>query len=727
MRILSSRVVPEELRLLLRCIPSMAIALLLFQPEPVQGQQAVLKTNAMTQVSAIHFRFVNSKSFTDADLLEHIALTARGGFVGLRNFFSFFPMVDPVGEHPFDPVELQRDVARLRLFYQSAGFLHSEISYDVRLDEEENLIDITFVIDEGPPINLTAVRDVPVGGVDSSSVPGEIAAEWRRSLSHIAPQIGSRLNLRELPRVSAKGTVWWNDHGYPFARIGTSYAVDSSSRSYILTLHRNSGPRSRIGTITVTGQETVRPGAILRELPFTTGDYYSLGEMLEGRREILSLGLFRRAIVAIPAGVPPADTIPIAVEVSEGPAKLISGSGGYDSRGGLTAQAEWLHRNFTGDARTFSVSGLAQTGVWSTEDIPEILYRGTVTLTQPYVFHRRLSLVGGPLVEHRDDYRDRSKAIGFNASLIYQIDPLRSFALRYQISDRRIEEARGGEYTSGAIDFLTYLSNLAKGSRVLKNSMAVQGSYGSLDDMSIPREGYLLRPSAEITFVPSLNSVEYFRFEIPLYVFYPLNDDFGFASRLSAGSILVFGKGLPQGNETAAEKFLQLRDVLFTAGGPEDVRAWGSRLLGPKFPDIRVASTSPDTTFDVNGYIPIGGLARIVASLEFRMPFPGLGRAAGIALFLDAARIWNPQPEFNSVGAWEDENKFFYGTGLGLLYRLPVGTIRLDLGYKLNPSFQDLREASDIVNAAATGTPVADVSAHNSKRYHVHFSISVSF
>ena len=704
----------------------MVLALLLL-PAFLHGQQSVLNVNAMTQVSRIDFRFTHSQSFTESILRSRIALTDRGTFTGVRNFFSFLPMVDPVGEHPFDPVELQRDVVRLRRFYQSAGFLHAGVTYDVHLDEEDNLIDITFVVDEGPPITLIAVRDIPVGATDSSDLPKEIAADWHESLTQIAPEIGSRLNLRDFPRVEATSTVWWNNHGYPFAGFRVSYTGDSAARSYILTLHRNTGPRARIGTITVTGQESIRSGAILRELPFSTGDYYSFSEMLEGRKEILSLGLFRRAVVTIPQGTSPADTVPVSVDVSEGPAHLISGSGGYDSRGGLTAQAEWLHRNFTGDARLFSVSGLAQTGVLATEDIPEILYRGTVTLTQPYVFHRRLSLVFGPLIEHRDDYRDRSDALGINASLIYQIDPLRSLALRYQISKRKIAEARAGEYTSGAIDILTFLSNQAKGSEVLKNSMALQGSYGSLDDISIPRKGYLLRPTFEVTFIPSLNSVEYFRFEIPLYVFFPLNDDYGFASRFSAGSILPFGKGLPQGDETAGQKFLQLRDVLFTAGGPEDVRGWGSRLLGPKFPDIRLESTVPDTTFSVNGYIPVGGLSRIFGSLEFRMPFPGLGRAGGIAVFFDAARIWNPQPAFSSVGALEDESKFFYGTGLGLLYRLPVGTIRFDVGYKINPSFQDLRDASDIIHALEQGRSLSDVPADNSKRYHAHFSISVTF
>jgi outer membrane protein insertion porin family len=716
-----------ELHAQLICFLSAVLLLVLVVSQAAQGQQVLLKTNANTQVSRIFFRFTDSRSFTEEELRSHIALTERGTFVGLRNFFSFLPMVDAVGEHPFDPVELQRDVVRLRRFYQVAGFLRPIVTYDVALDEGENLIDVTFVVDEGPPITLTEVRDIAPHGNDSSGVSPEIASEWQESLPELAPKIGSRLNLHDLPRVEAASAVWWNNHGYPFSGIRANCLIDSAARSYVLTLQRNPGPRVRIGTISVSGEQTVRAGAILRELPFTSGDYYSLAEMLEGRREILSLGLFRRAAVTIPQGISPADTVPISVDVTEGPARLISGSGGYDSRGGLTAQAEWLHRNFTGDARTFSVSGLAQTGVWATEDIPEILYRGTVTLTQPYVFHRRLSLVAGPIIEHRDDYRDRSNAIGATASLIYQIDPLRSMAVRYQISDRRIEEARAGEYTSGAIDFLTFLSNQAKGNKVLKNSMALQISYGSLDDMSIPRSGYLLRPSAELTFVPSLNSVEYFRFEIPLFFFVPLNEDFGFASRLSAGSILPFGKGLPQGDETATEKFLQLRDVLFTAGGPEDVRGWGSRLLGPKFPDIRVEQTTPDTAVSVNGYIPIGALSRIFGSLEFRMPFPGLGRSAGIALFFDVARVWSPQPEFSSEGIWKEENGFFYGTGFGLLYRLPVGTVRFDLGYKINPSFQDLREASDIANAIIEGKPVTDVPTDNSKRFHAHFSISVTF
>ncbi len=177
----------------------------------------------------------------------------------------------------------------------------------------------------------------------------------------------------------------------------------------------------------------------------------------------------------------------------------------------------------------------------------------------------------------------------------------------------------------------------------------------------------------------------------------------------------------------ATVKFLQLRDVIFTAGGSEDVRGWGTRLLGPKFPDVRVTSLEPDTTADVVGYIPVGGLSRMSFSFETRLPFPGLGPSAGIAVYLDGGKVWNAEPVYKLDLGFPDEEEFFFGTGMGLLYRLPIGTFRFDVGYKLNPSYQDLREARDVYQAISDGTPLDQIPAKNSKRFEYHLSVAVSF
>jgi outer membrane protein insertion porin family len=691
------------------------------------AQVAPLSVTGSTQVHTIGFEFTDTRSFRESDLLARIALTQQGKNVGLRNTFDFLPFVTPVGDHPFDPVELQRDVVRLRRFYQSAGFLQPAIDYAAAYDPKEDAVDITFIVTEGPPLVL---RSVTIAGPDEGSgltSVDQLLQSWVNASGSSLPREGDRLNLYELPAAVDQQRIRLMNDGYPSPSIRPSIAIDSVRRLADLTFRVEPGARATFGEITVRGAESVSDGVVTRELPFAPGDPYSLAKLGEGRREILGLGIFRNALVGAGDSLRPDGTIPVRVELTEGPLRQITGEGGYDSRGGLTIQAEWLHRNFTGDARLLSVSGLAQTGVWALDERPEILYRSAVSLTQQYVFHRRLSAIAAPFAEYRDDYRDRSVAFGFGGTLIYKVDPVRSLALLYSYSDRRIEEARFGDYTSGTIDILTLLNTLAKGDRVLRNAIGLQASYGVLDDFAVPRSGILVRPNAELTVVPALNSVEYLSLNVPAQAFVPLTDEIGLAARGSFGIVHPFGKGLPSAEEDATVKFLQLRDVIFTAGGTEDVRGWGTRLLGPKFPDLRVVSVEPDTTVDVVGYIPIGGLSRMTFTFEVRLPIPWLGPSAGIAAYIDGGKVWNSEPVYQLDLGFPDEEQFFFGTGLGFLYRLPIGTFRMDLGYKLNPSYQDLREAKDVYRAIEDGTPLEEVPADGWRRLQFHLSIAVSF
>jgi outer membrane protein insertion porin family len=89
---------------------------------PVRAQDALSLVGPRTEVKSIEFRFKGKQTLAEADLRTRIALTERGGMVGLRRFFGFLPFVSPVGVHPFDPLELQRDVVRLRNHYRRSGF-----------------------------------------------------------------------------------------------------------------------------------------------------------------------------------------------------------------------------------------------------------------------------------------------------------------------------------------------------------------------------------------------------------------------------------------------------------------------------------------------------------------------------------------------------------------------------------------------------------------------------
>ena len=257
-----------------------------------RSQDYPIHVTGSTQVQTISFRFTDTKSFREEDLLSRIALTPRGKFIWLRNTFDFLPFVTPVGEHLFDPLELQRDVIRLRHFYHSAGFLKPVIDYTVTQASENDL-----VITEGPPLVLRTVTVVNPADSSRTESIDQLLRSWARSASAALPQTGDRLNLNELPAAIDQQRLELMNSGYPDPVIRPTIVIDSLHHLADLTFHVEPGTRARFGEIMVTGARSVGNNVITRELPFSQGDPYSLAKMSEGRREILELGIFRQALV----------------------------------------------------------------------------------------------------------------------------------------------------------------------------------------------------------------------------------------------------------------------------------------------------------------------------------------------------------------------------------------------------------------------------------------------
>src|SRR6185312_12198092 len=252
---------------------------------------------------------------------------------------------------------------------------------------------------------------------------------------------------------------------------------------------------------------------------------------------------------------------------------VITGESGYSSENGATAQVVWTHRNFTNDARTLTASLGTSTAWLAADQNPQRFVRGVVTLKQPYVFMPELW------------------ALGSDETLLYRLGPVFLLSLKYSYSARHVLQYRNGDFSSGRIDFLTLLAQNALldslHTTIRRSTFTFDGTLGSLDNVASPRQGFVLRPSVEVTAGSALNTVEYTRLDITGAAYHPINKRVGIAIRFSAGRLYPRGKSLTLGGSDSTVKFLELRDVAFTAGGASDVRGWSSQLLGPKFPDLR--------------------------------------------------------------------------------------------------------------------------------------------
>lgn len=147
-------------------------------------------------------------------------------------------------------------------------------------------------------------------------------------------------------------------------------------------------------------------------------------------------------------------------------------------------------------------------------------------------------------------------------------------------------------------------------------------------------------------------------------------------------SRIYTGVGLPVGLSTVLPYIKQ-----FTAGGPNSMRAWRLRSLGPG--DYYDPSANPS-----NSFVNQTGDMKLEGNLEFRFDilklFGGLIFLRG-ALFTDAGNIWNIHKDPLRPGTNFDISRFYQdiavGSGAGLRLDLSYFLIRLDVATPLKQPY----------------------------------------
>lgn len=158
----------------------------------------------------------------------------------------------------------------------------------------------------------------------------------------------------------------------------------------------------------------------------------------------------------------------------------------------------------------------------------------------------------------------------------------------------------------------------------------------------------------------------------------------------------------------------------FFTGGSNSHRGFAINQAGPR---------DPTTGF------PLGGDGLFINNLELRTPpiaLPYIGENLSAVVFHDAGNVFaNPGDIFPGLGHWSqqhpetcvpqstqacDFNYISQAVGLGVRYRTPIGPVRVDFGYNLNPPLFPVRDDP-------TRGPYLDRTSH----FNFYFSIGQTF
>ena len=679
---------------------------------PARAQAPLTLVDDDTRVASVSYE--GTGPVLEESLLDVVATAAPE--VSLLGRLS--SIVGPGDEsvYLFSPVELAKDVVRLQRYFAESGFPRAAVDYAVELDSADNAVDVTFVVERGPPL---VIGEVSFAGPGQAPVTDQLAPElhddWRAYVRDVRPRRGERLDQTSLLDLQGRTINWLANRGYAFADAGAERFVDSTGLGADVRVKVNAGPRARVGEITlepIGAPISVPDGVVLRELPFRVGDRYDASELIDGQRQIFGLGLFQLALVNRTPDQPRDSTVSVRVQVRQGDLRALTGYGGYANEGGVTFRGQFTLRNFVGGARTLTPSLVWRTGlggatVGSDPAAAISDLQATVTLKQPYVVDRRLAATLTGLYRQRNDRVERSDQVEGSTSLIFTRRALQTATLTASVNARTLLESRVSQLSlisgGGLLGDSTSLSSTT-------TALELGGTYGVVDDPLAPRRGVVLRPSAVVA--GGLGDLSFGRGRLQATALYPVNDRVGVVARLTGGALAPYG-----GTDLAGERdYLLLRDRLFYAGGTNDVRGWGEGLLGPKVFDFSLARL--DTNNIAATYFGVGGTRKVSGSVQANLPLP-IGPQWGANVFVDAGGVFAPATAFEQLfdpagfagpgrpappGAadaldglralYRAEGGVRVGAGAGLQYLTPVGFVSVALGVKVNPSYFDLRPAA---------------------------------
>ena len=136
---------------------------------------------------------------------------------------------------------------------------------------------------------------------------------------------------------------------------------------------------------------------------------------------------------------------------------------------------------------------------------------------------------------------------------------------------------------------------------------------------------------------------------------------------------LYVGVGYPYGNSGALPY-----EKKFFSGGPNSIRAWSSRDLGPG------SYAEPDSVLSVYKFPNKTGDIKLEANLEYRFKVVWKMESA---LFIDMGNVWAIREETDKPGAVFRMNKFYkeiaIGTGIGIRFDFSFFLLRFDFGLKI--------------------------------------------
>ena len=543
-----------------------------------------------------------------------------------KGFFSFLTSSGVLNKE-----DLYQDAARLYAFYHNNGYMHAKIG-EPEVEYEGEWIKVTIRIQEG--------EQFKVGKVD---LDGDSVIPKDDLLKALEITKETFYNREVIRNDILALTDLYSDLGYAYVDISPRIKSELDIKIVNITYAVSKGEKVYFEKILITGNSKTRDKVIRRELPVIEQGPYSRTALKRAERNLVRLDFFEDLSINTSRGSSD-DKMVLKINVKEKPTGSISFGGGFSSEENAFVMASLSQKNLFGRGQILSLK--AELGSKTTSY--------TIDFKEPWIFDSHWS--GGINLynwKREYDYYDTDRQgggfyVGYpvfdytRVSCSYSID-MGDISDYYYETPESIYELNDQTITSSSLT-----ARLNYDSR----NKAFNATSGSDHSISLQYSGIG-------------GDVGYTKVRLETGWYFPLFWKFvGFAHGKTGIMWKNSGKVLPDYD-------------LFRLGGINSLRGFEWEDLAPK-ETIDLHKRYPEHYEE--GHVvetEVGGYKFVQANFECLFPFDDGGGIMGF-IFFDTGELYDDGEKIKVDNLRES-------IGFGVRWNSPMGPLRLEYGYILDP------------------------------------------
>lgn len=466
--------------------------------------------------------------------------------------------------------------------------------------------------------------------VSSVKITGDLLEENDKIIKSLQLQPKDFFGREKLREDMEKISKSYMNEGYAYTQVEPVVKRDAEDRTTDVTFDVTRKNKVHIGRIFITGNTKTRDKVIRRELKIAEGDLFNASALEQSMTNLRKLDFFEDVEI-VPTGTEQTDVMDLMVKVKEKLTGSISVGGGYSSEDGVFASGEITQRNLFGKGQYLGLKAY----------VGQEAQRYVLSFTEPYLWDRPVS--GGiDLFNWLRQYPDFTQdATGFRLRSAYRFGNYSKIGGYYTLQSATVTDVPDDAPP-------IYFQSAA--GRKLYSTLTATVERDSTDHPFLPTRGSISNISVEYG-GPYLGSdFDYLKTEVHHGVFVPLFWKLVGYARGEFGYIKPFGD-----DNTSVPLYSR-----FFLGGINSLRGFAWATVGP----------------ESAGY-DIGGLTYGLTTVELLFPLIEKIGMRGV-VFFDAGNAYRSISDFSI-------SDFRTDAGVGIRWNSPLGPLRVEWGYNLDP------------------------------------------